>query len=228
MASCWATSELGVVAARLGRAHAAAAGAGVVLAQPDRDRREALGEVGAGGRGDHHVGDVLGGPHPEEGLGGEHERPHVEALLARRLRHPALVGADQGVDGGHEVLDREHRQRQPLRGADHPGRVLLRAEGPDRAVRVAVGLHALEDLLRVVQDGGRGVQRERGVRRDAGVVPALLGGPLGDEHVVGEVPAEAGGREDLGEPVRVHRVVGRGDLDLQRAVHGVHGTETSG
>ena len=49
----------GVVAAGLGRAHAAATGAGVVLAQPDRDRLHALGEVRPGRRSDDHVGHVL-------------------------------------------------------------------------------------------------------------------------------------------------------------------------
>ena len=63
-----------------------------------------------------------------------------------------------------------------------------------------VGLHALEDLLRVVQHRGRRVQRERAVGLDPGVVPARVGGPLDGEHVVGEVDAEARVSEDLGEP----------------------------
>src|SRR6478735_8241178 len=50
----------GVVAARLGRAHAAATGAGVLLGEPQRDRLHAALEVGARGVGDDHERDVLG------------------------------------------------------------------------------------------------------------------------------------------------------------------------
>ena len=49
------------------------------------------------------------GPHAEERLGGEHERPQVEALLPRRVGHPALVDLDQRVDRRDEVLDRAAR-----------------------------------------------------------------------------------------------------------------------
>ena len=98
-----------VVAAGLGRAHAAAAGAGVVGGEPQRDRHRAALEVGARRAGDHHERDVLGRPDAEERLGGDHERTQVEALLARGVGHPALVDADQRLDRLHEVARRAAR-----------------------------------------------------------------------------------------------------------------------
>ena len=77
-----------------------------------------------------------------------------------------------------------------------------------------VGLHALEDLLRVVQDRSGRVERQRPVRRDARVVPALGGRPLDREHVVGEVDPEAGVGQDLGQPGVVDRMLGAGGADL--------------
>ena len=88
------------------------------------------------------------------------------------------------------------RQGQAAGAAGEPGGVLVGPEGPDRAVGVPVGLHALEDLLRVVQDRGRRLERDGPVCRDAGVVPAPVGGPRGQHHVVGEGLAEAGVGED--------------------------------
>ena len=190
----------GVVAAGLGRTHAAAAGAGVLLGEPQRHRLHAALEVGAGRARDHHEGDVLGRAHAEERLGGEHERPDVEALLPRRVRAPSAGRpSTRASTAWTKSSTVEHGQREAVARAHHPRGVLLGTEGPDRAVLVAVGLHPLEGLLRVVQDGGRGVEAERAVGLDPGVVPALVGRPLDQEHVVGEVVAEAGVREDLGE-----------------------------
>ncbi len=79
----------GVVAAGLGRAHAAAAGAGVVLGEPQGERLDPALEVGARRGGDHHERHVLRRADPEEHLRGDHERPQVEALLPRPLRAPS-------------------------------------------------------------------------------------------------------------------------------------------
>ena len=49
----------------------------------------------------------------------------------------------------------------------------------------AVGLHALEALGRVVQDGGGGHDAEGAVGLDLGRAPARGGGPGAGEHVVG-------------------------------------------
>ena len=83
------------------------------------------------------------------------------------------------------------RHGQALGAAGEAGGVGLRAEGGDAAVGLGVGLEALEDRLRVVQDRGGRVQLQRRVGGQPGVVPALPGLVAGDEHAVGEVPAEA-------------------------------------
>ena len=86
--------------------------------------------------------------------------PQVEAGLAAGAGgHPRLVDLDQGAQRGEEVLLGQLGQGHPAGAALHPLGVGLRAEGPDRAVRVPVGLHALEDLLGVVQHRGRRHQR---------------------------------------------------------------------
>ena len=48
-----------------------------------------------------------------------------------------------------------------------------------------------KDLLRVVEHHGSRVQRERAVRDDAGVVPALALGIIHHEHMVGKLLAKA-------------------------------------
>jgi hypothetical protein len=86
-----------------------------------------------------------------------------------------------------------------------------------------VGLEALEDLLRVVQDGGGRVHRDRGTRFDAGVVPALLVGVPDGDHVVGEYPPEPGVGHQRGPLVGRDRVVMTVDLkvDAHALLHGV-------
>jgi len=92
--------------------------------------------------------------------------------------------------------------------------VLVGAERRDGAVGPAVGLEALEDLLRVVQGHVRRVERDRRVRNELTVVPAATLRPLDRHHVVGEVAAEPGVRQD-----RVALGVGErtgGGLELDR------------
>ena len=97
MPSSWPARRRRVVAAGLRGAGAAGAGAGVVLGDPQRHRLQAAGEVGAGRRGDEAVGDLVRRAHAEEGLGGEHERPQVQARLAGAgRRHPRLVDLERG------------------------------------------------------------------------------------------------------------------------------------
>src|SRR5215475_6890144 len=72
----------GVVAGAFRLARAAGRGAAVVLGEPDGDRLDAAGEVGAGGRGDEDKETLGSGPDPETDLGRHHERAQVKAVLA--------------------------------------------------------------------------------------------------------------------------------------------------
>jgi len=129
-----------------------------VVVTPDVDGLHTAGEVGADGARDDRVPHGLGRPHAQEVLVSEHERPQVQAHLARAVGHPALVGDDHVPYGGHEVLLGQRRQPQSFCAPDEAPRVHLGTEQPDGAVGVPVRLEAFEDLLRIVEDGTRRVE----------------------------------------------------------------------
>ena len=127
--------------------------------------------------------------HAERALGGEHERADIERGL-RFGGHPVLVHLDDRLDRLHKHLLREFRHAQPAVGIDHAPGVHLRPEELHLAVRTAIRLEPFEGLLRVVQrDAGR-LQRDRTIRNDAGVVPALSGVIVHDKHMIGIVLAK--------------------------------------
>ncbi len=80
----------------------------------------------------------------------------------------------------------------------------LGPERPHGPVRVPVGLHALEDLLRVVQDGGGRVHGDGSEGHDGGVPPPAVLRPDRAGHVIGEVLTELGVLEDLGAAGATH------------------------
>ena len=181
----------GVVAAALRLAGASVGDTAVMRLDPDVDRGDAAGEVGADRGGDDRVAHAPGRPDPQEGLARDGEGAQVEALLVAG-GHPAGIDGDELAHGVHEVLDGELGQRQArARVGEAPG-VALGTEQPDRAVGAVVGLEALEDLLGVVEDGAGRRQRVVGEGLDPGVDPAPLGVPVDGGHVVGEVDAEPG------------------------------------
>ena len=149
------------------------------------------------------------------GHGGDGVGTDVEGR-ALGTGHPVLLHLHDGLHGLDEVLLGDAGDAEALVGVVHPAGVAVRAEELDLVLRGAVGLHALEALLGVVEHHGGGVQGQRPVGDDAGVVPALSLVIVHDEHVVGEDFAEAqlalvdgfglGGR-------------GFGDLDIQHCEH---------
>ena len=95
----------------------------------------------------------------------------------------------------------------------------IRPEQGRAAVRGAVGLQALEDLLRVVQHRGGRIEGDGLARLDPRVVPAAAGGVARHHHVVCEHLAEARIRHQRGPLLGGPR--GRMTLDLERQVaHG--------
>src|SRR5690606_7693618 len=121
----------------------------------------------------------------------------IQALVFAR-GNPGAVDGDELTQRLDVVLLRKLRQCQTAGRALQAARILLGTEGVAAPVRVAVRLDALEDLLAVVQDSRRGVEREGAVGTDARGVPAARRGPADVDRVVGEVDAEPGVREDLG------------------------------
>ena len=143
---------------------------------------------------------VAGRANAQERLGGNHEGAEVEGLAVTG-GDPRFVRFNQLAQGLDEGLGGQLRQGEAVRGVREAGGVLFGAEGPHGAVGVAVALNALEDFLTVVEDGCCGVQNERAVGVDSGVVPGAAGLvvtlPVDGDHVVGEVVAEAGVLEDF-------------------------------
>lgn len=129
------------------------------------------------------------------------------------MGHPVTVHVHQGLNSLDVVLHGD------LGDAQTVGRILealcvaVRAEQLHGVVSSAVSLHALKDLLSIVEHDGSRVQLKGAVGDDAGVVPAFALGVVHDEHMVGELLAEA-------QIVLVRLLLGSsgtGDLDIQHS-----------
>ncbi len=114
------------------------------------------------------------------------------------MGHPVTLHIHQSLNSLHEILFRD------LGDAQTVGRILetlcvaVRAEQLHGVIRGAVSLHALKNLLCIVEHHRGRVQLEGSVGDDAGIVPALALGVIHDEHVVGKFLAEAQLRLVLG------------------------------
>ncbi len=181
----------------LGRAGTAGGRANVFGGQPHTDRLDAAREVRTGGRGNQQVAVLVGGTDTESGFGGEHERTEVERVLATGCGNPVEIDVDQFGDGIDEHLRRELRHGQTARRCRETLGVGLDAERADLATRLTVCLEALEDGLSVVQNHCGRIELDVSVRQHLGVVPALARGVVDRDHVVGEVPPEAGRRQNV-------------------------------
>ena len=181
----------GVIAAGLRLSRTSGRGADMIARDMDRHRRRAGLEIPADRRGDHAEAVLLRRTHAEERLGRDHERPQIERAAIDR-RHPAGIGQHQFA----QRLD-EHRFGQF--GHRHPGGravesrgIRVGAEHRQPAIGGAIGLHALENLLRVMQHGAGRIERQRPARFEPCVVPAAPLVPVDRDHVVREDLAEAG------------------------------------
>ena len=119
----------------------------------------------------------------------EHEGTDIQGS-AVRVRHPVTVHIHQSLDGLDVILNRDLGDAQTVSRVLHTLCVALGAEQLDGVIRSAVSLHALEDLLCIVEHDRSGVQREGCVGDDAGVMPALALGIVHNEHMVGELLAK--------------------------------------
>ncbi len=183
----------GVVAAHLGEAGAAHGGADVLVLHIDVAAGQAAPVdvvVGPDGAEDDDKVVVLGGLHGEAHLIGDNVGPDIEGSAG-------LAGDPVGVHL-HNGLHRLHKQllihigdAHALVGAVEALGVHVRAEEVDLLVRGQVRLHALEHHLGVVEDAAGGVQADGAIGDDLAVMPALALVVVHDEHVVGEVLAEA-------------------------------------
>ena len=179
----------GVVAAGLGGAGAALDGADVLVLHIDLHRVQPLGVVGAHGADDDDVLAVVGAVHAQSGVQAHHKGTDVQGGVLL-MGHPVLLHLDQLGDAGQGQVLGDLGQSHTLGGRVHPAHVVQGAEQLDGAVLGAVGLQTLKDLLGIVEHLGRRVDLQGGVGDDPGIVPALTGVIVHDEHMVGHALAE--------------------------------------
>jgi len=153
---------------------------------------------------------VLGSVHAQAHIVCKHEGTDVQGSTIG-VRHPVTVHIHQSLHSLDVIFHGD------LGDAQTVGRILetlcvaVRAEQLDGVIRSPVSLHALEDLLSIVEHDGSRVQLKGAVGDDAGIVPALALGVVHHEHMVGELLAKA-------QVVLVRLLLGRsgtGDLDIQ-------------
>ena len=179
-----------VVAAGLGKADAAAHGADVLVLHVDVHRGEAAGVVRARGREDDVELVGVRRMHAEHGVHGNDGGADVERR-ALRVGYPVLLDLEKLFKAGHGHIFIKLRNGHALGGAVHAREIVAGAEKLQAAVLAAIALHALEDLLAVVQNGRGRIHGEVVVRHHAGIVPALFHGIVHFKHVVGKELAKA-------------------------------------
>ena len=106
------------------------------------------------------------------------------------MGHPILLDLQQFLQArkGHVLVDGLHGQA--LGALAHAGEVVHGPKEADVAVGVAIGLHALEQGLAIVQRQVGGIQLQGRIGLDGGVVPALGAGIFHGEHMVRKGAAE--------------------------------------
>ncbi|KAK1848521.1 hypothetical protein CCHR01_08850 [Colletotrichum chrysophilum] len=172
-----------VVGAELLVADTAGPGADGVVGGLKRNGLEAGGVVGANGGGDDVEQGRARRTDAEGLLGTDHRRAQVQRV-APLIRDEVLLEVGELGDELDHGGGLEGGQSDTGGRLVEAGHVLVRAEESDLTALILVSLHALETLESVVEDAGRGVEREVLVGDDLGVEPSRFLVPLDGEHVV--------------------------------------------
>ena len=128
--------------------------------------------------------------HAQAHIGGEHEGAQIQRSTIG-MRHPVFIYFYQSLAGLHKIFYRDLGHAQTVAGILHTSAVALGAEQLDLVVGRAVCLQALKNLLCVVEHNAGRIQVEIAVRNDTGVMPALIGCIIHQEHMIGKLFAEA-------------------------------------
>ena len=120
----------------------------------------------------------------------KHERADVQAC-AVAVGNPVTVNVNQGLNSLNKILNRDLGDAKTVSRILETLCIAIGAEQLHTAVSSAVGLHALKNFLCVMEHHGSGVQRQGGIRHNAGIMPAFTGGIVHQEHMVGKNLAEA-------------------------------------
>ena len=184
-------------------------GADVLVLHVDLDGIQPLGIVGAHGTDDDDVLAVVGAVYTQSGVQADHKGTDVQGGILL-VGDPVPLQLDQLRDAGQGQILGDLGQGDTLSRVVHPADIVHGAEQLDGAVIGAVGLQALKDLLGVVEHLGRRIDLEGSIGDDAGVVPALAGVIVHDEHMIGHALAE----HQSGGLGLLLQSLSAGDLDL--------------
>ena len=133
---------------------------------------------------------MLSGVYAERFVVCEHRRPEVQRC-SLRVGNPILFDFDEFA---HCLIVEVYvyiRHAHSVGGAVQTPAVVLCAEHIDMSVVCAIGLQALEYLLRIMKHRRRWVNRQLVIRLDPRVHPALSLFIFHHEHMVGKYFAEA-------------------------------------
>ena len=179
-----------VVAAGLGEAHTASYRADIVGLNIDIYGIDTGAVVSAGGAHDDHEIVLFTGAYAEERISRENERTDIKGS-AFDMRNPVLIDLNELVKSLESVLLVDLRDNETLSGDVHSLEVLLGAEELNVAGRGSVSLHALKDLLTIVENHRGRHKLDRTIRHNACVMPALTSVVVHNEHMVGKDMTEA-------------------------------------
>ena len=133
---------------------------------------------------------MLGSVHAQTHIVCKNERTDVQGSTIG-MGHPVALHIHQSLNSLHKILLRDLGDAQTVGGILETLCVAIRAEQLNGVIRGAVSLHALKNLLRIVEHHRGRVQREGCIGDDAGIVPALALGIIHHKHVVGKFLTEA-------------------------------------
>lgn len=128
--------------------------------------------------------------HPERRLGGNHGGTDVEGC-SPSLGDPVPVQEHQFFDGIQKQVRVHRGHAHPLGRAVHPFDVCRRPEKVDLAVLPPVGFQPFENFLAVMEAHGGGIELDRAIWLDQGIIPAAVRMVFHIEEMVGD---------DLSEP----------------------------
>ena len=153
---------------------------------------------------------MLGSVHAQTHVVCKHEGTDIQGSTVG-MGHPVTVHIHQRLNGLNVVLHRDLGDAQTVGGVLETLCVAVRAEQLDGIIGRAVCLHALKDLLSVVEHDSSRVQFKGAVGDNAGIVPAFALGVIHHEHMVGELLAKT----QIALVRLCLRSSGTGDLDIQ-------------
>ena len=179
-----------VVAAALDITGAAGCGAHILVLYINVHRIQTLFIVSAGGGADDDELILAGGLYAQYRLSGDGKGTNVQTGV--RLRgYPVLLHFYQSADRFYKVLHRDFRNAQTVMGRGQARTVFVRAEQLYLALGGSVCLQTLKALLCIVEHQCGGIQYQRLIGDNAGVMPALALVIIHDEHMVRKDMAEA-------------------------------------